>query len=84
MHDFLEVYLPGAGSHHHFFWGLEILYTHAGYQTIDGWRVIHRVQFALGIKENVAGIVPDAEVFVPDQFNYFPAFSAVGIFAAIS
>jgi hypothetical protein len=62
---------------------LEILDGHSHNQPVDARGVVHRVELAVGVIEDVAGVVPDAEVLVPHELDRLAALRAGGVEPAV-
>jgi len=82
-HDGREIDLAGPRRHVHVPGVQVILDRHAHHETVDGCGILNRVKPAVGIVVDVARIVPEAEMAVPDEFDHFAALRTGGVPAAV-
>lgn len=63
--------------------GLEVLDAHSDYQAVHRGSVRHRVELAVRVVEDVARVVPQAEVLLAHQFDGLAALGAGGVLPAV-
>ena len=80
---FAKFTLAGARRDLDLFRWTEILYAHAGHHAVHSGGVVHGVEFAAGVIENVSGVVPEAKVPIADPVNNLAAERAAGVRAAV-
>ena len=61
----------------------EVLHAHAHDESIDGGRVVDGIASPLRVVEDVAGVVPEAEVGMADPLDGLATLRARGILAAV-
>ena len=81
--DGREIHLAAPDVHEHFLGREEILHAHPDYQTVHGGGILDRVELAVRVVEDIARVIPQAEVLLGDQIDGFAALWAGGVLAAV-
>ena len=75
--------LPLADVHQHFLGRQEVLHAHPDHQAVHGGGILHRVELAVRVVEDIARVIPQPEVLLADQLDGFAALRAGGVLAAV-
>src|ERR1035437_10700285 len=81
--DRREIHLAGPDIHQHFLRRAEVLDAHPDYQAIDCGGICYRVKLAVRVVEDIARVIPQAEVLLADQVNGFAALGAGRVSPAV-
>ena len=81
--DLGEIDPTGSGGDQHFLGREEIFDAHSGNETVHGGGVFDRIQGAVGVVEDISGIVPESEAGMANAFDDPPALGAGGVGAAV-